>query len=105
MLRRNFLLPCVKATGWTTTSSGRKKRIYDAPQTPYQRLLATGTLDPDTASRLATIHDNLNPAKITRQITTLQTQLIAAAKNRTTNTRPDHPDISLEASAHTIRTS
>lgn len=27
MARRNHLLPCVKATGWTTTSSGREKRV------------------------------------------------------------------------------
>ena len=68
MARKNHLLPCVKATGWAHTSSGRKKRIYDAPATPYARLLATGTLDPATRQRLETEHHSLNPAKITRRI-------------------------------------
>jgi len=34
MKRKNFLLPCVKATSWTHTSAGRKKRVYDKPKTP-----------------------------------------------------------------------
>jgi len=34
MLRKHFLLPCVKAVGWTETPSGRKKQIYDQPATP-----------------------------------------------------------------------
>lgn len=86
--RKNHLLPCVKAIGWSTTRSGRKKRIYDAPATPYARLLATGTLDPATRQRLETEHHSLNPAKITRRINHLQQQLIDLAKARTHGTRP-----------------
>ncbi len=41
MERKNHLLPCVKAVAWTQTAAGRKKRIYDKPKTPYQRLLDT----------------------------------------------------------------
>ena len=37
MKRKNFLLPCVKATSWTRTSAERKKRVYDKPKAPYQR--------------------------------------------------------------------
>lgn len=34
MARKTHLLPCVKATGWTITTAGRKKRTYDKPRTP-----------------------------------------------------------------------
>ena len=86
--RKNHLLPCVKATGWATTSPGRKKRIYDKPATPYARLLAAGVLDPAAHQRLETVHRALNPAKITRGINRIQQQLIDLAKTRTLGTRP-----------------
>lgn len=106
MLRKNFLLPCVKAIGWTTTNSGRKKRVYDKPRTPYQRLIDTGALDQPTAERLAALHADLNPASLTRKINTLQNKLIDIAATRTIAGRPwPHPDKSSEASAHPIRTS
>jgi hypothetical protein len=88
MLRKNFLLPCVKAVGWTHTAAGRAKRVYDAPRTPYQRLLDTGVLDDKTAAKLAKIHHELDPARITRRINYLQNQLIDLAKARTLGTRP-----------------
>ena len=87
MARKNHLLPCVKAIGWTTTTSGRKKRVYDKPATPYTRLLATGVLDEKTAAKLAAEHDSLDPAKITRQINTIQTKLITSAEYRTQSGR------------------
>ncbi|WP_249369280.1 MULTISPECIES: transposase family protein [unclassified Actinomyces] len=59
--RKNFLLPCVKATSWTHTSAGRNKRVYDKPKTPYQRLLGMGTLAPATTGRLATEHADTEP--------------------------------------------
>ncbi len=88
MKRKNHLLPCVKATGWTHTTSGRKKRVYDKPRTPYQRLLDAGVLDQRTAERLAEEHAKLNPAAITRRITRIQQQLIDLAAARTQGTRP-----------------
>lgn len=88
MARKNHLLPCVKAVDWTQTSNGRKKRIYDKPKTPYQRLLDTGTLTDATRARLQAEHDLLNPARITRGINHIQQQLIDLAKARTLGTRP-----------------
>ncbi|WP_310963069.1 integrase [Nocardioides terrisoli] len=88
MARKNHLLPCVKATGWTTTKAGRKKRIYDPPRTPYQRLLDAGVLDEKIRSRLETEHAALNPAKVTRAINKIQNQLIDLAAARTRGTRP-----------------
>ena len=88
MKRKNYLLPCVKGTGWTHTSSGRKKRVYDAPRTPYQRVLDAGVLDERAIERLAHEHAKLNPAVITRRITRIQQQLIDLAAARTQGTRP-----------------
>jgi len=88
MARKNHLLPCVKAIGWTQTKAGRKKRVYDAPRTPYQRLLDADVLDPRTRARLEREHAKLNPAKITRRITQIQQQLIELASARTQGTRP-----------------
>ena len=87
MARRNHLLPCVKAIGWTTTAAGRKKRVYDKPKTPYQRLIDSGTLDEQTEARLRAEHAKLNPARITRGINRIQQQLIQLAEQRTLNTR------------------
>jgi hypothetical protein len=80
--RKNYLLPCVKAVGWTQTKSGRKKRIYDTPATPYQRLLAIGVLDEHATTITARAND-LNPAAVTRAINTIQATLIDSARDRT----------------------
>lgn len=88
MARKNHLLPCVKATGWTHTTAGRKKRVYDKPRTPYQRLLDAGVLDEKTRTQLEREHTKLNPARITRGINQIQQQLIELASARTHGTRP-----------------
>lgn len=82
-LRKNYLLPTVKAVGWRATKAGRKARVYDKPASPYQRLVASGALDDDTIAKLDTTAEPLNPAEITRRINRIQQQLIASAKART----------------------
>ncbi|MES2094576.1 MAG: DDE-type integrase/transposase/recombinase [Actinomycetota bacterium] len=82
-LRKNHLLPTVKAIGWRETKAGRKARIYDKPATPHQRLVASGALDETTAAALDQVAEPLNPAEITRRINRIQQQLIASAKART----------------------
>jgi hypothetical protein len=84
MARKNHLLPCVKAVCWTETSSGRKKRIYDQPATPYARLLASGALTGPKAQQLAAVHHDINPAAVTRKINTIQNRLLDSARDRTT---------------------
>lgn len=86
--RKNYLLPCVKAVGWTHTPAGRKTRVYDAPRTPYQRLLDAGVLNERTGLKLAAEHERLNPAQITRRINKIQQQLIELAAARTQAARP-----------------
>lgn len=84
MARKNHLLPCVKAISWTETSSGRKKRVYDKPATPYARLIAaSGALTGPKTDQLTAVHHRLNPAAITRKINIIQVRLIDSARDRT----------------------
>jgi len=47
--RLNYLTPTIKPIGYASTADGRRRRLYDAPQTPLDRLLATETLSPALA--------------------------------------------------------
>ena len=82
-LRLNFFTPTKKAVGHTTTADGRKKRIYDKPATPWQRLQASGVLDTQHLSTVAARVDGINPADLTRQINTIQMQLLDLARTKT----------------------
>jgi hypothetical protein len=82
-LRLNFFTPTKKAVGYTTTADGRKKRIYDKPATPWQRLQASGVLDAQRLSVVAARVDGINPADLTRQINAIQIQLLDLSKAKT----------------------
>lgn len=82
-LRLNFFTPTRKAVGYTTAADGRRKRIYDTPATPWQRVQAFGVLDEQQTSAAAARIDGVNPADLTRQITAIQTQLLDLARANT----------------------
>jgi 5S rRNA maturation endonuclease (ribonuclease M5) len=82
-LRLNFFTPTKKAIGYTTTAEGRKKRIYDKPATPWQRLKISGVLDKQRLSKVATRIEGINPADLTRQINAIQMQLLDLAQAKT----------------------
>ncbi|BBX98573.1 transposase [Mycobacterium lacus] len=82
-LRCNFFTPTKKPVGYTTTTDGRRKRIYDSPATPWQRLQASGVLDAQQLSNVAARIEGINPADLTRQINTIQMQLLDLAKTKT----------------------
>jgi hypothetical protein len=81
--RLNYLTPTIKPIGYTSSAEGRRRRLYDAPQTPLQRLLAAGVLSPAQQADLIAYRDNLNPAKIGREIADLQNRLLMLAKEKT----------------------
>ena len=81
--RLNYLTPTIKPTGYASTADGRRRRLYDTPQTPLDRLLATGTLSPAQQAELTAYRDSLNPAKIGREIADLQNRLLLLAKEKT----------------------
>jgi len=50
--RFNYFTPTKKPTGWAITATGRRKRLYDAPRTPLERLLDAGVLSTGQAEQL-----------------------------------------------------
>lgn len=81
--RLNYLTPTIKPTGYGTTKTGRRRRLYDQPRTPLDRLLDSGVLSPTQASELITYRQNLNPRKIATEIAAAQDRLRALAKTKT----------------------
>lgn len=82
-LRLDFFTPTRKAVGHTSTADGRKKRIYDKPKTPWQRVQEAGVLDTQQLSDAAARVDGVNPADLTRQINAIQMRLLDLAKTKT----------------------
>lgn len=81
--RLNYLTPTIKPTGYTSSGDGRRRRLYDTPQTPFDRLLAADVLSPAQQAELTAYRDSLNPAKIGREIADLQNRLLLLAKEKT----------------------
>lgn len=81
--RMNYLTPTKKPTGYSTNAHGRRKRLYDQPATPLDRLLASGVLTTGQETDLLKYRDNLNPAKIARDIQRIQAQLTGLARRPT----------------------
>src|SRR5262249_3859493 len=48
----------------------RVARVFDCPQTPYQRLRATGVLPPDQRDELEGLYHQLNPLQLQRDLDT-----------------------------------
>jgi hypothetical protein len=65
-LRKNMSPPTKKANGWQSMKSGRNTRTYDAPKTPYQRLIDADFLTHQQERRLAELYERTNPADLTR---------------------------------------
>lgn len=83
MLKMNFFTPTKKPVGWTIDGQGRRRRVYDAPQTPYQRLLDAGVLTKAQERALWGQYAKLNPVELTRDIVRFQGMLITKARWKT----------------------
>lgn len=81
--RFNYLTPTKKPIGYGTDAAGRRKRLYDKPATPLDRLLGAGVLSPAQAHELTLYRDSLNPAQIAREIASIQDGLLRLAKDKT----------------------
>ena len=66
-LQLNFLRPLRKLIGKERHGS-RIRKVYDAPRSPYQRVLESGALDKTTAKRLEEQFLAINPAELQRRI-------------------------------------
>lgn len=83
MLKMNFFTPTKKPVGYSQAANGQRKRVYDTPQTPYQRLLNAGTLSLQQQQELRQVYEKINPAELARDITRYQGMLITKAKAKT----------------------
>lgn len=81
--RLNYLTPTIKPIGYGSGRDGQRRRLYDKPMTPLDRLLAARILSPAQESELLAYRNSLNPAAIARQIADLQAVLLKLAKDKT----------------------
>ena len=81
--RMNFFTPTKKPIEWGTDRAGRRRRIYDQPRTPLDRLLDAGVLSRGQEAQLRERRDSLNPADLARRIQTLQDRLTGHARDAT----------------------
>ena len=82
-LRLNFFTPTKKPTGYSTATDGRRKRVYDTPDTPWQRVKNSGLLEPESIHRVEQRIIGVNPADLTRQITAIQHDLTLLTRDKT----------------------
>jgi hypothetical protein len=78
----NFFQPSLKLRVKQRTGS-HVHREFDAAQTPFQRLLASGALDAETRGRMAAVYGALDPVQLLRQVETLQDALWRQAESLT----------------------
>lgn len=81
--RMNYLTPTIKPTGYSSDRNGRRRRLYDKPSTPLDRLILSGTLARGQVADLVAHRESLNPAQIARDIADLQSVLLKLAKDKT----------------------
>jgi hypothetical protein len=105
-LRLNFFTPTKKPTGYATTADGRRKRVYDAPKTPWQRVRESGLLTDEQTRAVETRINDVNPADLTRRINQIQLRLTELSKAKTeAMTASRHLDMaSLKTSIRRLQT-
>lgn len=105
-LRLNFFTPTKKPIGYATAADGRRTRLYDAPATPWQRVLASGLLTDEQAHAGRARISGVNPADLTRRINQIQLRLIelSQAKTETLATARGLDMTSLEPSIRRLQT-
>ena len=64
---RNFFCPVMKHLR-TEVEGSRKKRVYDRPQTPFERLKACGSANREQVAELEKVRGTLNPFALKRSI-------------------------------------
>jgi hypothetical protein len=66
-LYQNHFMPSMKLISKERLGSKYKKR-YEAPKTPYERILDTDLIDNNTKEKLIAIHKTVNPFKLKKDI-------------------------------------
>lgn len=79
---RNFFCPTMKHLR-TEVEGGRKKRVYDKPKTPFERLKACSGVDPEQIARLEKLKSELNPFRLKESIEKKLRRLLRLPKKQT----------------------
>lgn len=105
-MRLNFFTPTKKPSGYATSADGRRKRLYDSPKTPWQRVRESGLLTDEQARVVQARIDGVNPADLTRRINQIQLRLTELSQAKTEAMAASrHLDMaSLEPSIHRLQT-
>jgi hypothetical protein len=77
-LHVNFFQPVEKLVSKQRTGA-RLRRVFDRPQTPYQRLCAAGVLPPAKRDELEALYQRLNPLQLRRELDAALQRLWALA--------------------------
>jgi len=80
---RNFFCPAMKHLR-TEVEGSRKKRIYDKPQTPFERLKACAGVNPEQIERLEKLKAGLNPFRLKESIEKKLRRVLRAPSQRAT---------------------
>ena len=83
----NFFYPSVKLVKKTRTGS-KVRRIYDDPQTPYHRMLASESVSEKVKNRLKQQYATLNPVALKRELTRLTEDLLQLNVSKTAKAAP-----------------
>ncbi len=94
-LHTNYFQPVRKLVS-KTRHGATERRTYDRAQTPYQRLVASGALDPAQAARLGPQYESLRPLQLRRQVDAALDRLWPLAA-RGPEPRPTDLPIALDA--------
>jgi hypothetical protein len=81
--RLNYFTPTKKPTGYSTDRVGRRKRVYDAPKTPYRRLLDSGILSVEQKAELHQYRAGLDLVDLAEKIDQIQQRLVKLAAGKT----------------------
>jgi len=87
----NLFMPSVKLLQRKRIGS-KLTRKYDAPQTPWQRLLASGQGDPLKIKELKILRESLNPLLLSKIIDSKLQLIFRLATRKYRNTTQNYPD-------------
>ena len=85
-LLQNLFLPSVKLLSKRRVGS-RQQRRYDAPQTPFERVVDSGKADPRAIAELKSLRERLDPFELSRSVDR-QLERIHALGSRHVRTKP-----------------
>lgn len=84
----NYFQPVMKLVEKTREGS-KVKRKYDKAQTPYKRVMEQGEISKEKKARMKKEYERLNPAKLKREITRIQNELIEEGKKKEKKEKTD----------------